>query len=161
MLTEFHIGIDDTDSTSGGCTTYVGTLIFQKLCDRGIVPLDFPWLVRLNPNIPWKTRGNGAVAIHLKIEPAVIDEAVRASLDIVEASTDLSAPDVDPAVVYLKGPVPDILQEYYQRALQEVLSVAEARTIGGKIGADIHLIKGTRGIVGSLAALGAGLDREA
>lgn len=161
MLTEFHIGIDDTDSTAGGCTTYVGTLIFQKLYDLGIVPADFPWLIRLNPNIPWKTRGNGAVAIHLKIDPAIVDEAVRTSLDIVEASTDFSAPDADPAVVFLKGPIPGILRDYYQRALQEVLSVAEARTIGGKVGADIHLIKGTRGIVGSLAALGAGLDREA
>jgi len=28
--------------------------------------MDYPYLVRLNPNIPWKTRGNGAVCIHFK-----------------------------------------------------------------------------------------------
>lgn len=161
MLTEFHIGIDDTDSVKGGCTTYVAALIFQKLCDRSLIPSDFPWLVRLNPNIPWKTRGNGAVAIHLKIDSANIDEVVRISLDTVENSTDLSEQNADPAVVFLKGPVPDTLREFYDRALQEVLSVNDARTIAEIVGADAHLIKGVKGIVGSLAALGAGLDEEA
>lgn len=54
------VGIDDTDSMHGGCTTYVATEMIKE------IPYDligFPRLVRLNPNIPWKTRGNGAVAI--------------------------------------------------------------------------------------------------
>lgn len=59
----FYIGIDDTDSITGGCTTYfalevIGSLKKWSCCG-------FPRLVRLNPNIPWKTRGNGAIALRL------------------------------------------------------------------------------------------------
>jgi len=49
------VGIDDTDSLKGGCTTYVATELVDKLKYDLI---GFPRLVRLNPNIPWKTRGN-------------------------------------------------------------------------------------------------------
>ena len=61
MVTELHVGIDDTDSEKGGCTTYTATVLFHELSSRGLKPSDFPWLVRLNPNIPWKTRGSSAV----------------------------------------------------------------------------------------------------
>jgi len=59
------IGIDDTDSTQGGCTTHVALEVISKAYDAGFVLLDFPHLVRLNPNVPWKTRGNGALALYL------------------------------------------------------------------------------------------------
>ena len=55
-----HIGIDDTDSVDGGCTTWVATEIIRELSDFDLIGP--PRLVRLNPNVPWKTRGNGAVA---------------------------------------------------------------------------------------------------
>jgi Predicted DNA-binding protein containing a Zn-ribbon domain len=58
-----YVGIDDTDSRNGMCTTYLATLIVEELERRGIRLIDYPRLVRLNPNIPWKTRGNGALAL--------------------------------------------------------------------------------------------------
>jgi len=56
-----HIGIDDTDSLEGGCTTWLVTEIIAELSDLDL--LAPPRLVRLNPNVPWKTRGNGALAL--------------------------------------------------------------------------------------------------
>ena len=56
-----HIGIDDTDSLNGGCTTWLITEIINELSDFDL--LEPPRLVRLNPNVPWKTRGNGALAL--------------------------------------------------------------------------------------------------
>ena len=56
-----HIGIDDTDSLDGGCTTWLITEIIKELSDFDL--LGPPRLVRLNPNVPWKTRGNGALAL--------------------------------------------------------------------------------------------------
>ncbi|HYY92168.1 MAG TPA: tRNA(Ile2) 2-agmatinylcytidine synthetase, partial [Candidatus Dormibacteraeota bacterium] len=82
-LTEFHIGIDDTDSESGGCTTYTAAVLFQELCKRGVQPSDFPWLVRLNPNIPWKTRGNGALSLHIVADEDKLGEIQEVSLSIV------------------------------------------------------------------------------
>jgi tRNA(Ile2)-agmatinylcytidine synthase len=158
VLTEFHIGIDDTDSRYGGCTTYTATLVFHALCDAGFKPLDFPWLVRLNPNIPWKTRGNGALAIHMLISEEKIPTACRIALEIVETTSDNSASGTDPAVTFLKGQIPIVLREYSSKALHDVLSVREAKRIAEVVRAEVHQIRGTRGIIGSIAAIGAGLD---
>jgi tRNA(Ile2)-agmatinylcytidine synthase len=158
MLTEFHIGIDDTDSRDGGCTTYTATLAFQALCKAGLQPLDFPWLVRLNPNIPWKTRGNGALAIHIILPEETIPAACQIVLETVQRTSDISADGTDPSVTFLQNKVPKVLQEFSSRALYDVLSVREAKRMAKLVDAEVHQIKGTRGIIGSLAAIGAGLD---
>src|SRR2546427_7994220 len=58
------IGVDDTDSLSGMCTTFLATEIVRDLT-QDLDLIGYPRLVRLNPNIPWKTRGNGAVCIRV------------------------------------------------------------------------------------------------
>src|SRR5713226_6471789 len=58
------IGVDDTDSLQGMCTTFLATEIVRDLTgDFDLI--GYPRLVRLNPNIPWKTRGNGAICIRI------------------------------------------------------------------------------------------------
>lgn len=158
MLTELHIGFDDTDSEKGGCTTYTATVLFQDLIQRGFKPSDFPWLVRLNPNIPWKTRGNGALAVHFFVEEEQIENVQRVALETVERTTVATARGTDPAVAFLKGEIPKILREYSTRALDDVLSVREAKLVAAKAGAEVHPLMGVRGIIGSLAAIGASLD---
>jgi tRNA(Ile2)-agmatinylcytidine synthase len=158
MLTEFHIGIDDTDSDKGGCTTYTATVLFQELSSRGFKPSDFPWLVRLNPNIPWKTRGNGALAVHFLVDEEQIKEVRRVTLAVVEKTTVSSASGTDPAVAFLKGQVPTPLREFSTRALHDVLSIGEARSVATRSGAEVHALRGVRGTVGALAAIGAHLD---
>ncbi|MFQ5888104.1 MAG: tRNA(Ile2) 2-agmatinylcytidine synthetase, partial [Candidatus Hydrothermarchaeales archaeon] len=62
----FHIGLDDTDSKEGMCTTYLGALLKDELADFSkILSLK---LVRLNPNIEWKTRGNGSIGLAVETE---------------------------------------------------------------------------------------------
>jgi tRNA(Ile2)-agmatinylcytidine synthase len=155
VLTEFHIGIDDTDSRLAGCTTYTTALLFQELVSRGFKPLDFPWLVRLNPNIPWKTRGNGALSLHFTLEEKQLQEVKRIAVGIVERTSDLNQRSTDPAIVFLKGPVPASLSEFSTRALHDILSVREARHIAAVEGVETHLLKGSRGLVGALASVGA------
>ena len=152
-LTEFHIGIDDTDSILGGCTTYTAALLFQELLSKGFKPLDFPWLVRLNPNIPWKTRGNGAISLHFTLEEEQLQEAKKTAVEAVKRTTDLNQQSTDPAVVFLKGPVPTALSEFSTRALHSILSVREARHIAEALDAETHLLKGPRGLVGALASI--------
>ena len=60
-----HIGIDDTDSPKGMCTTFLAYKIVNRLKKENVDFLDFPNLVRFNPNIPCKTRGNGAVGLKI------------------------------------------------------------------------------------------------
>ena len=62
------IGLDDTDSKKGGCTTYIGALLIRRLKRLGLRLAGFPRLIRLNPNCPFKTRGNAAIALRLRGE---------------------------------------------------------------------------------------------
>lgn len=58
------VAADDTDSMRGNCTTYLATEIIRTLVTEGDLDLiGFPRLVRLNPAIPWKTRGNGSLVM--------------------------------------------------------------------------------------------------
>jgi tRNA(Ile2)-agmatinylcytidine synthase len=57
------LAFDDTDGPLGGCTTHLAFQVLLALPDVALAGM--PRLVRLNPNIPWKTRGNGAVVLPL------------------------------------------------------------------------------------------------
>src|ERR1700704_2607003 len=59
-----RIGVDDTDSLRGMCTTFLATELVRDLTKTWDL-IGFPRLVRLNPNIPWKTRGNGAICVRI------------------------------------------------------------------------------------------------
>jgi len=59
-----HVAFDDTDSREGRCTTHLAFKVVEHLKKKqGAKLVDYPLLIRLNPNIPWKTRGNGAVCL--------------------------------------------------------------------------------------------------
>lgn len=57
-----YVSFDDTDSNEGLCTTYVATEIIR---DTDLDIIGYPRLVRLNPAVPWKTRGNGSLSLRL------------------------------------------------------------------------------------------------
>jgi tRNA(Ile2)-agmatinylcytidine synthase len=56
------LGLDDTDSKSEGCTTYVAFEIVSRFSK---IIHSFPRLVRLNPNLKYKTRGNGGLSMKI------------------------------------------------------------------------------------------------
>jgi len=56
-----YIAVDDTDSHDGNCTTYLLTEMMRELSDIDVI--GNPRLVRLNPAVPWKTRGNGSLVL--------------------------------------------------------------------------------------------------
>ena len=65
LIKYLHIGIDDTDSPDGMCTTYLACHIIDKLKEVGIEIVGCPRLIRLNPFARFKTRGNGGVAFKI------------------------------------------------------------------------------------------------
>jgi len=70
------IGVDDTDSLRGMCTTFLAAELVRDLT-RDFDLVGYPRLVRLNPNIPWKTRGNAAVCLRIgsgRGEPMTVGE---------------------------------------------------------------------------------------
>ena len=62
------IAFDGADSPQGGCTTHLASLLFLEVCREGLQVYDYPWLVRLNPSVPHKTRGNGALVLWLLVD---------------------------------------------------------------------------------------------
>ena len=65
IIKYLHIGIDDTDSPDGMCTTYLASQIINEFEANGIELADYPRLIRLNPFARFKTRGNGGVSLKI------------------------------------------------------------------------------------------------
>jgi tRNA(Ile2)-agmatinylcytidine synthase len=155
MRLPLHIGLDDTDSTLMGCTTYIASLLVEKLADRDGVFLDYPNLIRLNPNIPWKTRGNGAVCLRIRIPEDRIDEAMEGVVETVEANSDLDCGKTDPGIVFFPGErIPKELSDFSKRVEQDVVGKHEALELVRRFNAEAFAFKDGRGIIGALAAIG-------
>ncbi|MGA9388178.1 MAG: tRNA(Ile2) 2-agmatinylcytidine synthetase, partial [Candidatus Bathyarchaeia archaeon] len=84
-----HVGLDDTDSVRRGCTTYVAALLVEKLEGLGASLFDYPNLIRLNPNVPWKTRGNGALCLRVQYDENVEKKIKEVVTSTVEEHSDL------------------------------------------------------------------------
>ena len=115
-----HVAYDDTDSRSGRCTTHLAFKVAEQLKKEGAKLVDYPLLIRLNPNIPWKTRGNGAVCLRLQVPDAgrVIDYVRQA----VEEGSAIGS-GANPGVAFLQGDrVPAELQKFSALAMCDVLS---------------------------------------
>ncbi|MBD6955378.1 MAG: DUF1743 domain-containing protein [Thermoplasmatales archaeon] len=161
------IGIDDTDSSEGMCTTFLVPEIIYSL---GHDLIGFPRLVRLNPNIPWKTRGNAAVAIRIgkgygksrkvgefrgkeiisyekgkEIDDVGLLEKV---MNIVERYAVLEDKKTSPGIIISKKKLDESI---YWRAVRSVvylkdikIHIKDARYFG---------YKGGRGLIGAAAAI--------
>ncbi len=149
------IGLDDTDSVDGMCTTYIGTLIVEAIrdLDRNLIK-EPPKLLRLNPNNPYKTRGNGAVSIRVTdtSDPKILEKIKSVSFDIVTKYSE-SGDNTNPAIVFLEdNSINPEIQLFAKRAVHEMLSIDEAISLLNKIGADYNFIGNGRGLIGALAS---------
>jgi tRNA(Ile2)-agmatinylcytidine synthase len=121
-----HIGFDDTDSPSGGCTTYIAARLVEELSSIGARFVDYPNLLRLNPNVPWKTRGNGAVCLRIDIEKPLEEDARRAVLKHIEAYSDFECENTNPGIVILEGEVPPGIVEFSDDVVRGVVTLDDA-----------------------------------
>jgi tRNA(Ile2)-agmatinylcytidine synthase len=150
-----QIGIDDTDSTRRGCTTYVAALLVEKLVKTGAELIDYPSLVRLNPNVPWKTRGNGALSLRIKHDPRITDQIKNAVIDIVENQADLKCKGTDPGIVFLQRlTVPREIKEFSKKTVTGIVKLEQALKLTTKYCGEAIGYNERRGIIGALAAIG-------
>ena len=161
------IGIDSFDTAFAGCTTHFSSLYIAALLSSGYELADYPWLVRLNPAIPWKTRGNGAIALHVYVDNK--DDAAKALQLLRELAR---AYNISPKASYIAALFsyddireylaerPQCLTSLYDRAVHEVIPRDLVHDCIRSMKSNIIDILGldNRGIVGSVAALGMRLD---
>ena len=152
-----HIGFDDTDSQRGRCTTNLAYKISCKLKNEmDSIFVDYPLLVRLNPNIPWKTRGNGAVCLRVKSnQPKQIIEYV---LDMVRRESDMSN-GANPGVAVLEGEdIPLALRQFSSRAMYDVIDIKDTESLAAQHSIQTFKFGEGLGIIGAVASIGSLLE---
>jgi tRNA(Ile2)-agmatinylcytidine synthase len=151
-----HIGLDDTDSTRKGCTTHIAALLTEKLETLGVKFLDYPNLIRLNPNVPWKTRGNGALCLRIEYDEALENQIKQDAIGLVEKHADLSFRGTDPGIVFFKKQaIPKEVKAFSENAVTSIVTLKEAKTLIDKFDGEATGFNSCRGIIGALAAVGA------
>ncbi len=153
-----HVAFDDTDSRAGRCTTHLAFKVAEDLKRSGADLVDYPLLIRLNPNIPWKTRGNGAVCLRLHVQDAgrVVDHVRQA----VEEGSAIGT-GANPGVAFLQSDrVPVELQRFSALAMCDVLSRQMAEKVAKAASVQYFTFGNGQGLVGSLGAMGCLLDGD-
>ncbi len=168
------LGVDDTDGPESGCTTYTLTEILRTARGLGVDLIGAPSLVRLNPNIPWKTRGNAALSARFgrgrgspkrlgelpegpllahprgdPLPPTTGERFLEAAWRTVLATSD-RGPRADPVMVASERR-PD--ESLYWRAVRSVVPVGAARAELDRVGGRAFQRGSSRGLVGAVAAI--------
>ena len=147
-----HIGFDDTDSPKGMCTTYLAYRIVNQLKKERVDFLDFPRLIRLNPNIPWKTRGNGAVGI--KIATTNPQKIKRLIKNLIKKYADIRN-GANPGVVFFEEEkIPNNFQKFSAKALWKLIQRNDAKIFIGKNKLESFHLGNGQGLVGAIGAIG-------
>lgn len=151
------LGIDDTDSqTAGMCTTWIATEIRERLPPETVEEVR---LIRLNPAIEAKTRGNGAIAMRVAVDGST---ARRIAEDVIDDHAIHDDPKTNPGLVVFdsvpRQPEPlvrlardAIRREVSQRRANDAVVDASGKSSGWGSG---------RGIIGAAAAVGATLGDD-
>ena len=145
------IGLDDTDSQFGHCTTHLGFQIVRALTNEGCVFGTYPRLVRLNPNVPFKTRGNAAVCIEFECGDS------DGAFEMIDALTSKNA-DVEnganSGLVFLEGPPAPMFRRIYLEAVSGLLN--HQKVLRALVRARVrHSTLGNgMGVVGAAASMG-------
>jgi tRNA(Ile2)-agmatinylcytidine synthase len=141
-----RIGIDDTDSPAGMCTTYLGAVLIRRLMQMGMT-LEEARVIRLNPNVTWKTRGNAAVCLEVRGDPAI---AFHSACQLVEELADFSCENTNPGVVVVNQPM---TPGFYLQAVQDFCEIDEAVNLLDRCNASYRGYKNGRGLIGATAAV--------
>ncbi len=130
-----HIGLDDTDSTKGGCTTYLAAVLIEKLEKFKVQFIDYPALIRLNPNVPWKTRGNGALCLRFTYDTEFEDQIKNTAMDLWEKHSAINEKGTDPGIVFYKNrEIPAELKAYSKKTETTIVTLKEAMALNQKVG---------------------------
>lgn len=145
------VGIDDTDSSRGYCTTYLAYRIAMDL-SLGVRVLPYPRLVRLNPNVPFKTRGNAAVC--LKIETEDPDVAFESISRKVTEFSDVEGGANSGMVFLVDSSMTNMFGPLYRECLSGIVNPHKVRRFLKDNGVRLFELGNGMGVVGAAASLG-------
>ena len=156
--TILNVGFDDTDSPKGMCTTYLAYKIVNYLKKEKVEFLDFPKLIRFNPNIPWKTRGNGAVGLKIKTNnPIKIKKKI---VDFIMKYSDTKNGANHALVFYENETIPHEFNEFSELALYKLVNRNYAKKFARKKNLESFYLGNGQGLVGAIGAIGYKFDDQ-
>ena len=150
----YLLGVDDTDSKFGHCTTHLAYLIVDELLRLGCGVPAYPRLVRLNPNVPFKTRGNAAVCVEFEASERLADDAFRAAERLLLAEADVANGANSALIMAREERDPEFFRRLYLRALNGVVNFRGVIRELSKMGVRHKLLGNGMGAVGAAASLG-------
>jgi tRNA(Ile2)-agmatinylcytidine synthase len=160
----------------GGCTTYVVRTIIQKIKNDYAI-IGYPRLVRLNPNIPWKTRGNGALCFCVgkkvgtrtqkigeinggdvfcasfltqELDDNDLEFLYETIRDIIKKQAQTKEDNTNPGFVIL-ATRPKV--DFYKKAVTGIVSLEEVLQTLQTLHARFEGYKNQRGLIGATAAI--------
>jgi tRNA(Ile2)-agmatinylcytidine synthase len=165
-----YLAFDDTDSVQGMCTTFLATEMVREFQDYDLIGL--PRLVRLNPAVPWKTRGNAALCLRFGrggggrrligrmgdspifcfdriLKQADGGELLSRGAEVMERWSRVEEEASPGLVVSAKPPRPSLYWSTVRGVVAKEEVEAELRKMGGRT----HQLAGGRGIIGASAAM--------
>jgi tRNA(Ile2)-agmatinylcytidine synthase len=104
-------------------------------------------LVRLNPNVTFKTRGNAAIALDVEGDP---ERAFSFACDIVEELADFSCENTNPGVVVAET---HLDPAFYRQAVTDFCEIDDAVNLLERAGVRYQGWKNRRGLIGATAAV--------
>lgn len=157
------VGLDDTDSLAGGCTTWDMHLL---LCAIEVGAGEGSWrlsgpprLVRLWPHAPRRTRGNAALAAYIEVEGDSVEE-FNALLDdwfelrfghLRGQSQRTDGQDSAPVLVHTLTCLPE---DWYWSAVRGLVDVsARMRELEAIEGVSVWSVTRLDGVVGATSAI--------
>jgi len=150
--TILHIGIDDTDSPKGMCTTFLSYKIVKFLERQKIEFVDFPSLIRFNPNIPWRTRGNGAVRLTIRTKNP---EKIKNKITQFVTSYSDTKNGANPGLVFFQNKqIPVSFNKFSKLALCKLISRKHAKQFVSENNIESFYLGNGQGLVGAIGAIG-------
>lgn len=155
-----QIGMDDIDSPDSGCTTHFASIIVEKLSEWNVEWTDYPNLIRLNPGIPYRTRGNGAVALRFSIDHKYVDSIIPMIKGFIHDYVEKDYPNTNPGVVILESKVPKEVQNLSRLALWRVVPIDLALRVVKSCNIRHYTSGNGRGLIGALASVANTLSED-
>ena len=147
-----HIGFDDTDSRKGMCTTFLAYKVVEYLKKEKVKFIDYPYLIRFNPNVPWKTRGNGAFALKIKTQkPMLIKKNIIKYIKKYSAVNDGANPGL---VFYEHKDIPEDFAKFGKMALYRLVGRNEVKKFIQNNGIETYHLGNGQGLIGAIGAIG-------
>ena len=134
------------------CTTFLAYKIVKFLEKNKVQFVDYPSLIRFNPNIPWKTRGNGAVRLSIKTNnPKKIKNKITKFVGDYSETKNGANPGL---VFYENEIVTPPFHKFSELALWKLISREKAKQFILENKIDSFYLGNGQGLVGAIGAIG-------